>query len=474
MSHLLRFLLPSLFIFLAPLLSAQCPEGHVILDSDEAVAEFVKNYPDCTEISGDLVIGTKDGFASTRTQSISGLEGIQKVRGSLLIRGNLWLISIRPLSNVEWVGGDFTLEKNPELNTGFVGSKLARVDGDMKLMGFKGATNFPYSNLVKVGGDMIVGGFSEIRQMFPALWKIGGDLKISGNYNLEEMDDFHSLGEVGGELYVGYNVSLKKVSGFYYLKKAGAIRLENMRLESFELSGNLDSLGSLSVSGVSLDRMPAFFGKLKKLKDLRLSSVFPDFLLAFNELEEVDRLNLSISGMQGFPDGGFPNLKRVNKKLGVNPFALPALSSLREVGEDLEIYNLADLALLEPLSNLDTIGRYFYINNGIFTDLSGLPPIPANKLMIRNNFKLESLEGLDLSKLRVSELRISSTSLGSLDGIEGEPAKKINIAITTNKKLTACDFQALCPLLQHEKLSWEFHGNGEGCNFQTIREVCDQ
>jgi hypothetical protein len=474
MNHLLRFLIPCIILSLPLLLSAQCPEGKVILDSDEAVAEFVKNYPDCTEIPGDLIIGTEDGFASTRTQSIAGLERIKKVNGSLLIRGNLWLSSIRPLSHVKSVGGDVILEKNPELSTGFIGSKLTRVDGDMKLMGFKGATNFPYSNLVKVEGDLILGGFSEIRQMFPALWKVGGDLKISGNYNLEEMDDFHSLGEIGGELYIGYNVSLKKVSGFFYLKKAGAIRLENMRLASFELSGSLDSLGSLSLSGVSLDRMPAFFRKLKKLKELSLSGVFPDFLIAFEALEEVDRLNLSISGTQGFPDGGFPNLKKVNKKLGINPFALPALASLKEVGEDVEIYNLPSLALLEPLSNLDTIGRYLNLQNGKFTDFENLPMIRTKTLIIRNNFELKDLTGFDLSNLGLSELQISNAGLTSLDGLQGEPAKKMKINISYNKNLSACQAEALCPYFKNKKLSWELTGNGEGCNLQSLREACSE
>jgi hypothetical protein len=474
MKHLLFFLFSGIILCMPLLLSAQCPEGAVVLDSDEAVAEFLKNYPNCTELSGDLIIGTEDGFASTRTQSIAGLERIKKVNGSLLIRGNLWLTSIRPLSNVEWVGGDFILEKNQELSTGFVGPKLARVDGNMRLAGFKGATNFPYTNLVRIGGDLLLGGFSEINQMFPALWKIGGDLKASGNYSLEEMDDFHSLGEIGGELYLGYNASLKKVSGFFYLKKVGAIRLENIRLEAFELSGSLDSLGSFSASGVSLDRMPAFFRKLKKLEKLHLSSVLPDFLLAFDELEEVDRLQLNISSRQGFPDGALPKLKRVNKKLGIAPFALPALSSLKEVGEDVEIYNLPSLALLEPLSKLDTIGRYLNLQNGKFTDFENLPMIRTNALMIRNNFELKNLNGLDLSRLGLSELRISNAGLTSLDGLKGEPGKKMKIYISYNKKLSGCQLEALCPYFKNEKLSWQLTGNGEGCNLQSLREVCKE
>lgn len=39
-------------------LSAQCPPGDVTFSSQEEVDDFVATYPNCTEITGNMLIGS--------------------------------------------------------------------------------------------------------------------------------------------------------------------------------------------------------------------------------------------------------------------------------------------------------------------------------------------------------------------------------------------------------------------------------
>lgn len=469
-----NFILFLILFLIACKASAQCPDSSVTLSSDEDVAEFVRQYPNCTDLPGDLIISSKDGFASTRTTSLSGLEKITSIGGNLIVKNNLWLTSIRALSNVVRVGGDFIIEKNAKLEEGMIRPACARVDGDLKILGYKNSGNHPFDNLIKVGGSIYLAGFERMQNLFPNLWKIGGKLNISGNYNLQEINDFHNLTEIGDEFYIGYNVSLKDIRGFYYLKEVKKLRLQSLRLNRLELGPGFDSVESVSLEQVNFSNRLSCFGKIKHLKYLSLHNVPSDLILLFEELEEVDQMNLSIQGDLENPVYPFPKLKKVNESLTIaNPASVAIIASIKTVGKNVEIYRLQDMRQLAPLSNIDSIGNRVQLTNGTFENFEGLPEIHADRLIFRNNFNLKNLKGLDLSKLDINELNISSNGIESLEGVYNEPAKKMKISISYNKKLTDCKSEYLCPLLKSDKIKWEIRSNGEGCELNEIKKECE-
>lgn len=69
--------------FLSHVAFAQCPDGDVVLNSQNDVNEFVAAYPNCTNISGDLVINSQS--AENPIQNLTALSGLQAISGTLRI-----------------------------------------------------------------------------------------------------------------------------------------------------------------------------------------------------------------------------------------------------------------------------------------------------------------------------------------------------------------------------------------------------
>jgi hypothetical protein len=65
--------------------AAQCPPGDVLLSSQADVDAFVSDYPDCTEISGELDIEIVD--EGDMVEDLTGLINLTTINGQLNIYG---------------------------------------------------------------------------------------------------------------------------------------------------------------------------------------------------------------------------------------------------------------------------------------------------------------------------------------------------------------------------------------------------
>lgn len=79
-------------------LNAQCPPGDVILSSQAEVDAFVADYPNCTEIAGNMLIGSLTD--NTDIIDISGLSPLTAIEGSLSIDSNVSLTSLTGLDQL--------------------------------------------------------------------------------------------------------------------------------------------------------------------------------------------------------------------------------------------------------------------------------------------------------------------------------------------------------------------------------------
>ena len=61
----------------------QCPTGDLLIETAQDLSDFAQDYPNCTQISGDLII--RGGNSLTH---ISQLSKIKEVEGSLEMYGN--------------------------------------------------------------------------------------------------------------------------------------------------------------------------------------------------------------------------------------------------------------------------------------------------------------------------------------------------------------------------------------------------
>lgn len=132
---------------------AQCPEGNLTFSSQKQINEFVTVYPNCDEISGNVVIGVQHGltdihdlspFAHIRSIgghlnilnnpdlfSLEGLEKLQSVKGYLSIFHNGQLEDVNGLTSLTSVGGNLWIIKNSSLTSLQGLRNLHSIDGSI-------------------------------------------------------------------------------------------------------------------------------------------------------------------------------------------------------------------------------------------------------------------------------------------------------------------------------------------------------
>ncbi len=95
-------------MFSAQFVLSQCPSGEIILASQSDIDNFTTNYPNCTDLLGDLNISDfNDNDASDPITNLDGLSGITSVNGDLLLRSCPELTDVQGLNQVETISGLF-------------------------------------------------------------------------------------------------------------------------------------------------------------------------------------------------------------------------------------------------------------------------------------------------------------------------------------------------------------------------------
>lgn len=163
----------------------QCPDGNVTLSSQAEVDAFVAAYPNCSEIDGNLVIGS---FRSlTDITNLAGLSNITTVGRKFIIRSNPDLTSLVGLDAVTTVGEDLRIENNTAL-TNFVGlGSIATVGEGVNIQG-----NDALDNLLGLG----------------AFTTVGENLIIRSNAALTSLEGLDAFTTAGGRLYILDNPEL--------------------------------------------------------------------------------------------------------------------------------------------------------------------------------------------------------------------------------------------------------------------------
>ncbi|MFA7688398.1 MAG: hypothetical protein WCY25_11085, partial [Moheibacter sp.] len=123
----------ALFLLFGLGAKAQCPTGNVGLYSQADVNNFATNYPNCTEITGNLTISGSDItdlsplsnltqiggvlsiYSNSQLNSLNGLDNLTQIGGVLYISDNSQLTNLDELSNLTSVGADLVIQFNYSL-----------------------------------------------------------------------------------------------------------------------------------------------------------------------------------------------------------------------------------------------------------------------------------------------------------------------------------------------------------------------
>lgn len=235
-------LLTFVFLFTFNYTNAQCPPGEVQLNNQAQVNDFITDYPNCTEINGNLKIGANDFGVYSNIDNISGFENINRIMGDLLIVNTSDLTDIQGFSQLSHVEGNVHVFYNDHL-TNLTGlANLQTVNGSLKFLNNPELTTIgSMQDLVNVGADMVIADNVALTNLdaFGKLTTIGGYLTIRDNSTLTNIDELAKLGAIGNHLTISHNTLIQNLQGLQSLATLGGDF-------NIALNENLAEIGDLS------------------------------------------------------------------------------------------------------------------------------------------------------------------------------------------------------------------------------------
>jgi hypothetical protein len=304
------------------------PQG-IHFSNQFQIDSFQINYPNCSEIQGDVRISE---LWSGNINDLNGLSVITSIGGDLSIDSVFYLTSLDGLDDLSSIGGDLKLICNPKLISI---SKL--------------------SNLIFIGNDLIIGGNTKLTSLtgLEGITNISGMLAIGKNGKLLDLTGLNNLQSIGDRLHLNYNYNLKNFSGFDNLITIGGSfdLWSNGSLINFSGLGNLTYIGGGFLSNYSTSLI-SFSGMDK------LTTIDGPFWIDHND----SLIDFS----------GLTNLKSINGEINLwANTALSSLSGLENVSPnaitDLSIYDntsLSGCAVKSICKYLDSPnGTVFIYNN---------------------------------------------------------------------------------------------------------------
>jgi hypothetical protein len=214
------------------------PDGLTLLSQDVAT-NFTSNYPGCTVIQGDVILGGAINFI--------GMEQVVEIQGNIRCGGDGECNGsngqahedFKGLENVVSIGG-IILEEHSFSFTGL--ESLESITGNLRLDECTFLNFEPLYELSQIGGDLYT---SETDfQSFLGLdnlTTIGGDFHIDENLILENSQFISSLHSVGGSFYISDCETLEGLNGFSELTSIGT----HLTIDDCPVLSSLDGLDNI-------------------------------------------------------------------------------------------------------------------------------------------------------------------------------------------------------------------------------------
>lgn len=194
---------------------AQCPSGNLIFVNQTDVDNFIINYPNCSEINGNMTI---NGISIT---DLSALNQIESINGDFTISGTNVSLSLN-LNNLNTVQGNFNILYNLQLTDLNGLNNLNTVSLNLWLEG--------NDNLQNLNG-------------LNSLNMIGRDFQVDFNQNLVSLNGVNNLNSIGEKLIIYGNNSLNSISSLQNVSEVndGIFLSDNSSLTSLNGLQNISS-----------------------------------------------------------------------------------------------------------------------------------------------------------------------------------------------------------------------------------------
>jgi hypothetical protein len=173
-----------------------------------------------TSVRGNMVIGDHFG-ANSSLSSLTGLDSLTTIGGSLDVRHNDILTNLAGLDNLTYIGGNLSIYDNHDLAnlTGLEG--LNYLPGNLSIGIYFLGGNFSLTdltgldNLASIGGNLSIAENSALTTLtgLEMLTNIGASFVLNENYDLVSLTALESLTHLGGNLSIKYNRNLNSLMG---------------------------------------------------------------------------------------------------------------------------------------------------------------------------------------------------------------------------------------------------------------------
>jgi hypothetical protein len=400
------------------------PEG-ITFTNQEQIDNFQINYPNCTQIEGDLIVGD----FGTNITNLDGLNVLTSIGGDLYITQSIYLNNLMGLINVTFIGQTLGIN-NTDVLTSLVG----------------------LNNLAFIGNNLAINNNSALTSLTDLnnLTFVGGSLEICWNYSLTNMIGLENITSIGGNISIHSNSILSTCDlpwlCEYLSNPVGIVDIYG------NAAGCNDPPEIASVCGIVLTCLPSgnyYFFEQSEIDNFK-GNYSNCAILEGNVLVE-----------------GISNINNLN-----------GLNEVTYIGGNLDISYNYSLTSLTGLNNLGTIGGRLKIErNDDLTSLAGLEGLTSigGDLRIKYNHFLTSLTELEGMNSIGGDLYIGgNVSLTSLTGLDNIAANTIsNLSIFINSSLSTCDIQSICDYLAAPNGLIYIEQNATGCNSQEeVQTAC--
>lgn len=340
MAHVKFLTSGALLFFCTGIFAQTCLPQGIQFYVQQQIDSFPLNYPNCTEIEGDVTIygsginslaplqqitridgklrihendilqnlnglhnltSVGESLVISNNYSItnlSGLESLEEVAGLLSISNNLSLINLEGLSSITELH-IVNIFSNPALQN-LSGLFNLKTTGDFYISGNNITSFLGLDSLKFVWGDLNINNNTEILDFsgLEGLEKIGGSLMVVANNKMVTLEGLHTLESIGGAFWIQENIELLHFDDISSLKSLGSLYVKNNpNLTSISMPNQLVTLGHLVLEGNM---------ELSDLSGMSsVTEVNGNIIISFNQNLE------SLNGLDNLDPGKIENLELI-------------------------------------------------------------------------------------------------------------------------------------------------------------------
>jgi hypothetical protein len=334
------------------------PEG-ITFSTQAEIDNFQTNYPNCTEIEGNVLIEGDNYNSITNLYglsvltsiggylqisynaltSLTGLEGLTSIGGSVLIDPSYSLASLTGLDSLTSIGGILDIQNTALTsltglgNLTHIGGEYLHISNNEALVSLTGL-----EGLTSIGGGIYVDFTSSLTGLtgLNNLTSIGGGLSIAYNSALTSLTGLENLISIGNELWIYSNDNLTSLAGLNNLTSIGG----NLNINYNPTLISLTGLGSLITIGGSLIIGSWLYGPINS--DLTNLSGLDNLTTIGGNLEIKYNPNLtSLSGIDNINAGSIDNLYITDNPILSSCEVQSICNYLASPNGDIDIYSNA-------------------------------------------------------------------------------------------------------------------------------------